>query len=99
MLAGSEREPNSILDELPSTFETAASATLSKPKPPKKRGRPKKSVIFDLTEETVDVVESSDTVPEDRTMRLRKRTDEPDEPESLAPAKRRRGRPRKNLID
>ena len=56
-------------------------------------------MIFDLTEETVDVVESSDTVPEDRTMRLRKRTDEPDEPESLAPAKRRRGRPRKNLID
>ena len=99
MLAGSEREPNSILDELTSTFETAASATLSKPKPPKIRGRPKKSVIFDLTEQTVDVVESSDTVPEDRTMRLRKRTDEPDEPESLAPAKSRRGRPRKNLID
>jgi hypothetical protein len=46
---------------------------------------------------TVDVVDSSDNVPEDST-RLRKRTDEPDEPESLAPAKRRPGRPRKNLI-
>ena len=55
-------------------------------------------MIFDLTEETVDVVDSSDNVPEDSTTRLRKRTDEPDEPESLAPAKRRPGRPRKNLI-
>ena len=39
-----------------------------------------------------------DNVSEDSTTRLRKRTDEPDEPDSLAPAKRRPGRPRKNLI-
>ena len=73
--------------------------TIINPKPPKEGGRPKKSGIFYLTEETVDVVDSSDNVPEDSTKRLRKRTDEPDEPESLAPAKRRRGRPRKNLIN
>ena len=98
MIAGSEREPNSILDELPSTFEMAASSTLSKPKPQKKRGRPKKSVIFDLTEETVEVVDSSENVADDTVRRLRTRNDEP-EVECIPPAKRRQGRPRKNLID
>ena len=77
LMAGSDRVENEVLDELPETFNCAASSsTVMKPKPTKrKRGRPE--ALEELEEETSEDPEIILTPP----------------PPTPPPAKRGRGRP------
>ena len=69
VLIGSNREPNSIMDDVPDSFDAATSSTISKPKPK----RPKKSRIFDLTEASNILIEDSEVEVTKTKGRARKR--------------------------
>ena len=76
-MAGSDRVENEVVDDLPDSFhDVAASSTVMKPTK-KKRGRPKKSVVF------TEALEELSEEP----------TEEPEHVLSPPPAKRGRGRP------